>query len=202
MLFVHDRQGKPPQVDALLKHCVCAHQDRDRAITKSGTNLVSFRPRNASGQQCSMRAQRSHHTGDILEMLFGQNSGWGHNDRLIASLGDEVHRRHRNHRLARADITLQQTTHRPVPGKIVQNIIQAPLLCTGQLVRQCGKKLVQHRAICRYRNARLATPLRALPQHADLQHKQLVKRKPPPCLSKALHVIGKVYLRHRLFERE
>ena len=55
-------------------------------------------------------------------MLLGQDLGWCHERNLEAGFHCEQHCRNRHHSLARTNIALQQTVHRPLVREIVMQL--------------------------------------------------------------------------------
>ncbi len=96
---------------------------------------------------------------------------------------------------------MQQATHWVRPGNVCQDLFQGALLCAGQSIGQRVEKGFQFLAIYRHRDARLLAPFLPLPEHPDLQNKELVKGKAPACTDQAVCIIRKVDLVHGLFQR-
>ncbi len=111
-------------------------------------------------------------------MLRRQNLRRRHQRHLVPILNRHQRRLHRNDRLTRTHITLQQTTHRLRPAHIARNLSQHPLLRRRRMKRKHLLDRLTHLHI-RHKRRALALPhpppLQLQPQ---LQIKQLLKDQP------------------------
>ena len=113
-------------------------------------------------------------------MLLGQDLGGRHERHLTTAL-DGLQRRERgDHRLARADVALQQPLHRRHALEIVRDLPHHARLRAGQLERQAREQRGRERARpCQHRGvarcARLAVRL-----HRQLLGEQFVELEPCP----------------------
>ena len=72
----------------------------------------------AAGEDCRLQAGPRGERGDGREMLAGQDLGRRHQRRLAAGFGGARHGEQPDHRLARADVALQQAQHPLGLGKV------------------------------------------------------------------------------------
>ena len=112
-----------------------ADDDVDRAALQPGQDLGALAALFAAGQdrgaQSGARCQRR----DGGKMLTRQDFGRRHQRRLAAGLDGARHGKQRHHRLAGADIALQQAQHAVGLGEVGVDFGQRLLLRAGQANR-------------------------------------------------------------------
>jgi hypothetical protein len=86
-----------------------------RAAPSASAAVVSaaLRRGQAAGQQRDLDAQRPQQLGHPARVLLGEDLRGCHEHGLVASLEGEQHGEERHHRLARADVSLEQPAHTP-----------------------------------------------------------------------------------------
>ena len=107
-------------------------------------------------------------------MLLGQDFGWGHQGRLRPVGRGHNHGRGGHGRLARTDIPLQQTVHRPGLGHVGANLLNDALLRARQPEGQGGQEGVEALRRCGQRPRRVLQPVAPLPLDAQLQQLSLI----------------------------
>ena len=132
VLLVDDGEGEVAEGHVLLEQGVRADQDVDLA---GGQALEQFGARAAllaAGKQAEAQAggfgQRRHGVG----MLARQHLGRGHQGRLRAALDSHSHGHQRHHRLAGADVALQQPQHAMRGGHVLGDLGQRQALRVGE----------------------------------------------------------------------
>ena len=153
------------------------HRPRGQALEHGGARL-SLDP---AGQQLDAHLAPSHaaralevaqqraHRGEVL---LGQHLGRHHQGALVAALHGGEQRGQRHHRLARADVALQQSVHRERSGHVGHNDGQGPALRLGELV---GKAVQEPGHQC------VAHPTGDLPRrHGVVQRAGVVLEGAPP----------------------
>ena len=91
--------------------------------------------------------QRAEHVGDRPVVLLGQDLGRGQQGGLAARVDHLEHGPDRDHRLARADLALQQPVHRVGAGQVVSDGLAHRHLARGEGERQPGVELVGQAAV-------------------------------------------------------
>ena len=102
-----------------------------------GADLLLLRRRHRAGQQrhpggvvgpaeLAAHRQRTEHIADRPKMLCGKDFRRRQQRALVAGIDHLQHRQHRDDRLARADLTLQQPVHRPGRREFRRTARRAP----------------------------------------------------------------------------
>jgi len=136
MLFVRDRQGEVIEGDFVFDHGMSPDQESDRPILKASQDTLALSDRRGTRQKGDRFTAGRQQSGQCLGMLGRQDRRRCHQDSLIAAEAGFQHRQGCYHRLARADIPLDEAIHRLVAPQITANIGQSPLLGSGQPERQ------------------------------------------------------------------
>ena len=76
-----------------------------------------------------------------IEVLLGQHLGRHHERPLVPAADGGQERGHGHHRLARADVALQETVHGERPGQLGEDGGQGPPLGPGQLEGEAAEEL-------------------------------------------------------------
>jgi hypothetical protein len=113
VLLVHDHQPERAKGDALLDERVRPHDDAGRAVGERSRGAAALRRGQAAGQQRDFDAQRAQQLGHPARVLLGEDLRGCHEHGLVAPLEGEQHGEERHHRLARADVSLEQPAHTP-----------------------------------------------------------------------------------------
>ena len=122
-----------------------AHRARGQALEHRGARLAL----DPAGEQLDAHLAAPHAPGPLQvaeegahgrEVLFRQHLGGDHEGTLVPALHGRQQRGQRHHRLARADVALQEPVHREGPGHVRHNDGQGAALGLGQLVGQAGQE--------------------------------------------------------------
>ena len=120
VLFVDDRKRQLVKLDAGLEQGVGAHRDEIPAFPYRFQPRPPFRRALPAGEQPHVDAEWGQPTAQGLEMLFRKNLGGGHDGGLAASLGGPDRGEGGDHRLAGADVALQEAHHGPLVRQILE----------------------------------------------------------------------------------
>ena len=104
------------------------------------TRLVSSSTRTSPPAHAAGALQVAEQGPHRREVLFGQHLGRHHEGALVPALHGGQQRGQRHHRLARADVALQQAVHREGPGHVGHDDGQGAALRLGELVGQAGQE--------------------------------------------------------------
>ena len=107
-----------------------------RAVRSAAPVLLVSRA-TRSGRRPSERRRVGHREaldqpGHLGGVLLGQHLGGGHQRALVAALHRHQHGGHRHHRLARADVALEQPVHGERAGQIAADGLHGPALGLGR----------------------------------------------------------------------
>ena len=115
-------------------------------------------------------------------MLLGQDLGRRHERDLVAVLHRHDGGQHRDDRLARADVALQQPLHRPAALHVGDDLRDRIALTGGQLERQHGARggadLVGDRAHLRLPHLRVLVPAQ---RKTGLEDEEVFEDQSPLC---------------------
>ena len=142
VLLVDHRQAQVLERDVLLEQRVRA--DRELGVA-AGQPLQGGLPGLAlvsAGQQQDLDARGLGQRLDGGVVLPGQDLGRCHEGGLAAGLDRRQHGEQGDHRLAAADIALQQPQHPRIVRHIGQNLARRPVLRARQVERQGGQRLL------------------------------------------------------------
>ncbi len=141
MLLVDDREPQVGEPDVVLDQRLGAHEhEAPTASQERGSHrrlgqrqrLASFARAHAAGQQHDLVAERFHERAQGRRVLPGQQVGWRQQRGLAARVGDEGHGQCGDRGLARADVTLDETHHRPAGRKVGPDLVDSRALVLGQ----------------------------------------------------------------------
>ncbi len=147
VLLVDDDQREVAELDAGLEQGMRAEQEIDRAVGQPGDDGIALLAALATGEH------RDRHAGGIGERLDGarmlahQQLGRRHDRGLRAGLDDGRGGEQCHHRLARADVALQQARHPFRLGEVDRDFVYRPLLRIGEGEGQGGEHLAAQTAI-------------------------------------------------------
>ena len=178
----HDAEAGEPH--AFLDERVGADDDVDRAVGQAGQEVAPLGSGHPVRQQGHLQrpvleeAVRRRH-GDALEhghdgrrVLFGQHLRGRHERTLVASLDGGQQRAHGHHRLARADVALQQPVHRVRSGQVELDLVDDRSLVVRQRERELLVEAGDERARDVVADAPRVAFQRLLPQHQHKLHSQ------------------------------
>ncbi len=111
MLLVDHDQAEIAELDALLEESVRADQNIDLSFFQRGKNGLALAAALASREQGDAQAGRCPERGDGLHVLAREKLGRRHQRALRFRLDRTGQSEQRHHRLAAADIALQQAEH-------------------------------------------------------------------------------------------
>ena len=177
VLFVDHRDGEIREVHLALDERVCADRDPDVA---GGDELVHRSPLacgDARGEEGDAHPQLGAQRLEREEVLLGERLGRGHQGALPTRLHRAEERVQRNHRLAGADIALEESLHRRRPAEVGVDL-------GDHLLLRLGEREGQHRAVARRQAAcerkRLGDERfalhRASPER-ELEREELIERE-------------------------
>ena len=198
MLFVDDHHAEGPEPNLLGQQCMGADQDVHAPLPQprvDGGPLTGGGPGREQGDPQRAPAFQGSGVGDgqprdqgahLCRVLLGEDLGRGHQRALVASLDRHQHGGEGHHRLARADVTLQQPVHGQRPGQIVGDGGDGLLLGAGEGKGQLLDEAVHQGRIPVGPCHHVADPPGILGQpvlakhQGQLQPEQLVERQAPP----------------------
>jgi hypothetical protein len=202
VLLVDHGQAEGFERPVLLDQGVGSDQDVDLAGGAGVPDALLLRPAQTTADQVHVQPEGCQQAGDGAMVLLGEDLGRGHQGRLVAVADGDEGGRGRDHRLARADVALQQPAHRQGAGHIARDLADHAALGCRELERQQGGEVLEHARTGRQRDPRLPLlPLPATAQHADLDQQQLVEGQTPARGRERGVVLRKVGGRDRLRER-
>ena len=192
VLLVDHHQPEVGELDLLLEQGVGA--DHDAGV--AGEHVGQRRPPGGrpdrpgeqghaggvlGGAELAGLGQRAEHAGDGPVVLLGQYLGRGEQGRLTARVHHLEHRPDRDHRLARADLPLQQPVHRVGKGQLLGDRLAHRDLPRGQGERQARVELVGDAAVdVRARHGRHGRRGQPPLRQRGLQQERLVPLEPLP----------------------
>ena len=129
-------------------------------------------------QEDHAHAERLEQLGERHHVLLGQDLGGGHERRLMPGLDRGQDREGRDHRLARADIALEQAAHRVGLGHVDADLAPDALLCRRQRVGQ-RRAQTAHEGTGRVHGEAAAAALAvAADRQPDFEQKEVVEDEP------------------------
>ncbi len=147
VLLVDHRQHQVLEFHVLLEQRVGADDDRDRAVREAREHRLAGRALVAAGQDGDAQPGRLGERLDGREMLARQDLGRRHQRRLAAAFDRLQHGEQRDHRLAAADIALQQAQHAPAVRHVLVDLAERLVLRAGQAEGQRRRHLVLQPAV-------------------------------------------------------
>ena len=154
MLLVDDHHPEGVEDHLIGQQGVGAHHQIDGPGGQSLPDVGPFARSGATGEQSHPQrpltgqgrrvghGQAVDQTPDLDGVLFGQDLGGGHQCALIAALHPHEQRGHGHHRLARADVALEQTVHGQRIAQVAGQVGHRPGLGRGQGEVQPGDELL------------------------------------------------------------
>ncbi len=178
MLLVDDDERELPELHALLEQRVRADDDGGAAVGDGRERRGSSARRLRADQRGDLDAERLEPAVEAREMLLGEQLRRRHHGRLAARRrGDERgHRSH--HRLAGADVALQQPVHRCAPTQVGDDLVERGSLRARQRKRQRGAKRIEPRGRRRQRPRALRAVARGGAPQAQALRNELLEREP------------------------
>ena len=180
VLLVHHGEDKVPERHRLLEQRVGADDDVYRAIRQPGQRLgplaALFPAGEDGGAQTGLRRQRR----DGGEMLAGEDFRRRHQGRLAAGLNRARHGKQRHHRLARADVALQQPQHALRLGEVGEDFGKRHLLRAGQRIGERRAQLFDDGAAAGQWAARQSPHPRPDQRQRDLPGQKFIVGEPAP----------------------
>ena len=178
VLLVHDGDGQIAELDRLLDQRVRAYRDvRVAGGDRRARGRVLGR-RERARQQDATDVELPQEVLDREQVLLGERLGRRHQRALAARLDGAEECVQRHHRLARADVALEQALHRPLAAEVGIELRDRALLVAREPERQRRPVALDQRAGSAQRpRTQLFTPPAASEQ-ADLEREQLVERQP------------------------
>ena len=170
MLLVDDGDSEVVELRAFLDQRVRA--DDDLRVADAGSRVAR--------QQRGADAERDADRVDRQEVLLGERLGRGHQRAAVPVLDRAQQRVERDHRLARADVALEQALHRHAPGEVVIELGDRALLMLGERERQRGAVALDQLAGRAELGRLRVLAVSARERKRELQLEELVEREPPP----------------------
>ena len=118
VLLVDDHQSEIVEGDAGLEERMGADEEMDGAVGEAGEDRLALAALFAAGENGEADAGGLGQRRDGAGVLAHQKFGRRHDRRLTAGLDDIGRGDQRHHRLARADIALQQAQHALRRGEV------------------------------------------------------------------------------------
>lgn len=157
VLFVHDHQPEVVELHLVLDQRVRADDDPGLAGDQVEQGLPARGHPHRPGEEHHLGAlvgaaehaafgELPHHLGDRAVVLLGEDLGGGEHRRLPAGVHDGEHRPQRHHRLARADLALEEAVHGVAGREVVEDLLRDGLLALGEGEGQCGVEGVEEAA--------------------------------------------------------
>ena len=148
VLLVDDGQAQAGELHIVLDHRVRAHHQQRRARGHPRHHLFACLALAAAGEPgdtaMGLANQRLEPLDELAKVLLGQDFGGRHQGALPAAVDGQRGGQRRHHRLARADVALQQAVHRLRPIHVVRDLVHHAPLRAGERKRQRRQKpLVQ-----------------------------------------------------------
>ena len=195
MLLVDHGQAEPLELDLVLDQGVRADDERGAAVANRGERLAALAGAGGAGEQDGADVAPLHvrqigepeaehvapgveQAGDRAEVLLREHLRWRHQRGLAAAVRAGQHRRQGDHRLARADVALEQAGHRRRARDLALDLGERATLCRGERKGQ-GLEEAAHRVRLgdRRRKARLCEPALA-PHDGELHCEQFIEGEP------------------------
>ena len=111
MLFIYNNESKPVKTHRLLEQSMRS-DDHTSPTTRNGVHrLSSFLTCERARQKCEIEAEWFEPSTNCRRMLLRQNLCWHHECDLQVRSCRKIHCKTSNDRLARANVTLQQSMH-------------------------------------------------------------------------------------------
>ena len=168
----------------------------------SAEQLVALAAGNRAGEQADSHAALGQHLAQRAEMLAGEDLGRRHQRRLISVSHGQQHRVDGHHRLAAADVAVQEAVHRGraihVGGDLANRLILPGGQLPGEQPANAGvdsRRCFEQRSIAA---GQLPVPLH---RQRELQNEQLLIDESPLGLQEPRGVVRKMNLAKRLFQR-
>ena len=188
VLLVDHRKAEIGEGDIVLEQRMGADHDMDEAARQRVQHHLARTAFLAAGQQRDLQAGRLGERLDRLVMLAGEDFGRCHQRGLGAGLDRLGHGEQCHHRLARADIALQQAQHAAGRAHIAADLRQRLALRSGEREGQGGGDPVADPAVA-FERAAIGAPEAAAQQgERKLAGEQLVESETPARQAMALDV--------------
>ena len=139
MLLVDHDQAEIAELDALLKESVRADENVDATLFERGEDGLALAAALASREQGDAEPRGLAERGDRLHVLAREKLGRRHQRALRFRLDRAGKREQRHHRLAAADIALQQAQHAVRAREVGVDLGERALLCAGELEGELGE---------------------------------------------------------------
>ena len=194
MLFVHDGERQLFESDILFDQGVRADQQVDGAVGEGCQQGAAGGRRSAPEQHADDDAERPQQRLHDFRMLPGEDLSRRQQHRLQADVRHVVYRHRCDHRLAGADVTLQQAVHRLWAGDVLEDLPRRRALGIRQLERQRRDESPRRRLIegDLVSGMGLAGALRLL--HRNLVEKHLLESEPAAGVIEDFQRVGEVDL--------
>jgi len=196
MLLVDHDEPEPPVPHVPEQQRVRPDDDVDLAACQTGGEPAPTGSARSVGEQLDAKwpvsgerpvgrdTESSQHPPEAQVMLLGQHLGRSHEGALGSGLDGSQHRRHRDHRLARPHVTLQQAVHRLGCSQVLRDLVDGLALSLGELERQRLTERGLELARRVVPDAPTATLERALPgDKPHLHPEELVEDQASTCLA-------------------
>ena len=175
MLLVDDDEAEVDHRDVVLDERVGPDDERVVAAREAREDLAPRGRRGAADQQPRREAVRAEELVESRVVLPRQDLGGRHHRRLKAGVVGHERGERRDHRLAAADVTLEQPVHRARGGEVGEDLVRGDALTVGELERQRRDETPRKLDVVRddHAGSAHAPPARALRGH--LEQEQLLK---------------------------
>ena len=186
MLFIDDGEPEPRQRHLVLEQ----HMGADRELRFAAFDRRLGLPLRLRGktarQPGDLQGQAVEPRRELAIVLLGEDFGRRHECDLIARLDGLQRRQRRDHRLAAADVALQEPLHRLAFREVAPDLRDDALLRPGQGERKPRVERASERRIARQTRCPAPRPRTAVDLERKLLRDKLVELEPRPRRMRAL----------------
>ena len=147
VLLVDHDDGETLEADGLRQQGVGADQEIDLARREPLEDGAALGRSLRAGQQLDRDARARQHLADRGVVLLGQQLRGRHQRGLVAGGDRHEHGIQRDHRLAGADVALQQAVHGPLACQIIGDIVDRGTLAARQLEWESRRDVLVDRRV-------------------------------------------------------
>ena len=186
MLLVDHGEPQPRELDTFLHQRVRTDGDLRFARRDRRECPLLFSRGQGSVQPGDAHPERLEPFAELARMLLREDLGRRHHRGLMSGVGRRQAGDRRDHRLAAADVALQQALHRVWLYEIAQHLVQRARLRARELERQPARERLEERAVGAQHGSGPAAPLAIGESQRQLLREQFVELHAPPGRMRAL----------------
>ena len=172
VLLVDDCNGRVAELEAFLDERVCAHHD------VGAENSLALALARGAREERAAHSELEAEVRNGQKMLLSEGFGRRHERALAAALDRAQERVERDHRLARADVALQEALHRGGAREVAVDLPDRLLLVRRERERQRLAVAVDELARLAECRRERALALGDTARDPDLEDEQLLEREP------------------------